>query len=186
MSILLSNPVIEEYENALDWMGAVTYCLQEWEKNNHDVTSQMRLITETWFLLSYWEQLDHMIEGKHTTWMDCMAPLDYPFLYSVIHQTQNSETSLHLNNSKYLCITGYLMKIQPEWFVGGKYTCLSECRQEGLNRLLQVPLISGNECTLFCNIILNDVVVDIGQTELMFPGRSEVDLYFKSILANRH
>lgn len=186
MSILLPNPIIEEYENALDWMGAVTYCLQEWKKNNYDVISQMRLITEAWFLLSYWDQLDHMIKGKRTTWSECMVPLNHSFMYSTIHQTQNTETSLHLSNSKYLCITGYLMRIQPEWFVGNKYTNLSECRQEGLNRLLQVPITSANECTLFRNIILNDAVVDVEQTELMFPGTSEVDLYFKSILANRH
>ena len=167
-------------------MGAITYCLHEWEKNNHDVISQTRLITEAWFLLSYWEQLDHIIEGRRVTWIDCRVSLNYPFLYSVIHQTQNIENSLHLNNSKYLCITGYLMKIQPEWFVGNKYTNLSECRQEGLNRLFQVSLISDDECTLFCNIILNDLVVDIEQVNSMFPGKSEVDRYFKSLLANRH
>lgn len=186
MSILLPNPTIEKHEKALDWMGALDYCLLEWKRSPNDVISQIRLITEAWYLLSYWEQIDHMIEGKRITWLDYMVPLDYQFLYSVIHQTQNNETPLYLSDSKYLCITGYLMKIQPEWFVGSKYTNLNDCRQEGLNRIMHVPLVPGDECSLFCNIILNGLCVDIEQTESMFPGKSEVDLYFKSILANRH
>ena len=185
MSILLRNSHIEEYERALDWIGALKYCLREWEKDINEVASQMRLITEAWYLLSYWEQIDHVVDGRCVSWFDCMVPLDYSFLYSVIHQTQDAENKLHLNNPKYLCVTGYLMKIQPEWFVGGKYTDLYECEQEGINRILRVPLTSDDECALFRRIVLDGLCIDEERTKSMFPGESKVDLYFSSILANR-
>ena len=185
MSILLPNLNVEKFEKNLDWMGALCYCLDKWERAKDDTAVQMRLVTEAWYLLSYWEQLDHLIEGRCVSWFDCRVPLNYTFLYSIIHQTQAAEDTHHLSNSKYLCITGYLMKTQPEWFVGGKYSNLNECKKEGMNRILQVPLVQGEECTLFRNIVLNNLCVDVEQTEIMFPGKSEVDLYFKSILSNR-
>lgn len=185
MSIIIRDTTLELLEQNAEWEQTIDYCYTKWKNDVTSIDSAIRLFSQCWYLLNYWEHLPHREAGHLVSWFHARPELNQAHGQTILFDLQKLENTLYLQNSKYDCITGYLMYVQPEWFLGNIYDDYSACKSEGLRRIKEIQN-HNMECSLMANIVLHHYRASSEQISPLFPGESLVDEYFKSILTDWH
>ena len=172
ITMLSKDAALEYLENQQRWEETITYCEQKWLRTPN-CDSLLRLMSQAWFLCAYIEQLSPY-NGN---------PLCVSFNYirstSLLCNTLKEGDSKYSDEIAYLCLTGHMMKTLPEFFVSEEMNYY-DVRRSGLTRLKQTYDRNQMLGELFCD---NRKHISFDEANQLFPGNSEVDLYFKSLFS---
>lgn len=170
--VLPRNGKLEQLEKELRWCETINYLETLWRQKSC-MDSILRLMTQTWFLISDLYQLSPYQE-HFSTLED--PPQRYNDWLKLLRNTVEIGDKEYDCEPVYLAVSGHLMVVHPEWFVheGHGY---DEVLREGKERLSAAQR-NMPELRVFSSQARISPA-DKKLAEQMFPGYSEVDEYFK-------
>ena len=166
------DPVLEELERNQQWKETIVYCIEKYDRNNCEA-NLLRLITQAWYLCSFIEQLPPYNRNP------LLIDINFSDLCKIIQETTARGADIYDEDPIFLCMTGYMMSTIPEWFVNQRKN-YNDCKNQGKANLRKAKILNPKLCALF------DVASKREGSEIeactLFPGNSEVDVYFKSVI----
>lgn len=179
MSILERDMILENKEKALDWNQTFCFCKERWESEKDNIQYFLRLMTQSFFLLAYWDQIEHAVDGKKISGLQYLEKMDINAYHITLLECMRYGNRQFKSCSNYNCVSGLLMYIMPEWFY--PLYPLDQCSQIGLNRICDADTC--DEGMLFKNIVTKYIEADSSVLKQLFPGHSEIDMFFRSMLS---
>ena len=168
-AFLAKDADLEQLEDRHRWEETILYCWNKWEKQ-HNCENTLRLLSQIWFLCDYIEQLPPAAGDPQN------VPFDWVKNTELLSSALDSGDLCFIHELRYLCLSGHMMITSPEWFVrkGREY---HDVREEGQKRLDRAKAIDAKLAAYFYG-----EKAEIRSDELaqLFPGGSEVDLYYRS------
>ncbi len=169
------DPTLEKMEEQCLWAETIDYLNIRW-KNDPCLDSLLRVFSQAWFLMSYIEQLSPYRKNRGSIEL----PAQWPDVWlRLLKEANTAGKKEYGKDPVFLAVSGHMMVVHPEWFVN-KYCSYKEAFQEGSNRLIaaqnempELRIFSADE---------KRKPVDGVLKEQLFPGNSEVDTYFKSLV----
>ena len=169
-AILNSDPVLEEMERDQHWEKTIDYCCKNWA-DNRSLESLLRLMLQAWFLCSYADDLPPFHEKPP-------ADIDYDKLTQILEDTLTEGDLRYNEEAAFLCLSGQMMTAQPEWFVNHDNS-YDEIKRRGSDKMKHACSLD----PIFCSFY-QDKSISEEEASLLFPGKSEVDCYIKSIITS--
>ena len=174
MSVFNSNPALELLESKEEWYLAKKLLYTNWLENKNELDNLLRLGTECWYIMSYWEQL----KVNNLERSDISSALTEVKQYGKLHFS-NSET--------FLWIFGYMIKLFPYWFddFSGDLEGFENLGRDMIIRSLEINpnneiakmLCSPDDSPQYIHSC-SKVKMDLNQ---YFPGNSAIEQYFRGV-----
>jgi hypothetical protein len=182
MSYFINVEGLYDLEEKERWEEARLLLLNIWKEDKLNSKKLIRLLAECWYVLSLWDC--------------CIKTEDLSF--QVFQETLIECTEFGLknlkNNSQFLCVAGHMISIFPYLFyiddADGLYT---EWEQRGIDMLCRAYEIDPDDkiIEVFNLGCASDLYNEynkaknllLSRLESLFPGKTELEIYFKNTLS---
>lgn len=169
-------------EKQQDWELARAVLYQIWEEDKENADKLIRVLSECWYVLSLW---DCCIETDN---------LSYSVFQGTLRECMEFGEEKFQDNTKFLCITGYMLSLLPHLFYNSEPGFLYEKWEEKGREMLQKACESDNSDVVAKVLYYGGISfrgaycqgkVDIASVvEDIFPEQTAIEQYFKEILLN--
>ena len=184
---LKNDPVQEAFENNHQWEKSFFYCLKNWEENPTDSECFLRILLQSWYLLTFDDQLmvEKLPNGRIIT--HSIEPYAET-CRSVFWNTYEYGETYFQEDARYLFLIGTLMVDWPFWFLQKGDHDREDGERRGYERLmafcaspdsLRYPAIRER-------ILGIRTQVTEEEQEQLFPGNTAINLYFQERLEIWH
>ena len=177
-AIMNRDLTLERMEEQQRWCDTIGYLETQW-RQNPCLEHLLRVFSQAWFLMSYVEQLPPYKEHFESIKLPTQWPNEWLLC---IQQAKTIGDLKYGDNPVYAAVSGHMMAVHPEWFVSMSYD-LGNALQEGLNRLHAAQ--KAIPALYVFSLDVKKSPVKPYFAEQLFPGYSEVDLYFKCNMTGR-
>ena len=176
MGIFIHDPKLETLEQEEKWIEAKDYLLELWNSDKNNVNNILRLGTECWYILAFWERLNIFNQEKIKYWKPLTEVKQY------------GEKFL-CNNPTFLWIYGYMIKLFPYWFADIK-DAINVGEKIGKDMIIKAHILEPQNPISEMLSINNEnskayKIACKKSKELldtMFDGQTEIEDYFKRVL----
>ena len=181
MNYFINIEWLHDLEKQEKWEKIRKMLYNEWDKNKNDSDMLIRLISECWYVLSFW---DCSI---------CKEGLSFQMFKNTLIECTEFGINNFTDNSRFLCITGYMISILPHLFYFNNDNDLFiEWEQKGIEMLRKSHELDPDDhvaqilnFNITSEIIEQNKVKDLLLPELLglFPNNTAIEKYFIDILS---
>ena len=168
---------LEQIEQKNEWLQAKQFVYDNWRKDSNDLDKLVRVGTECWYVLTFWERLENTQNLDRT---DFSTPLTEVKKYGFEH---------FADSDTFLWIFGYLIRLFPYWFsdFNGDLASWEKAGQDMIAQAYQI-----NPENLIAKMLsLPEESEAYKSTCKMlekslneyFSGKSAIEVYFKKVLS---
>jgi len=177
--LLRKDAMLESIEKSEDWDRALEYCKKQWERSKKDAPdceTSMRYYAQLWYMCCYSDQPPMDAQYFNEEYGNTLSN----WLQSLCTMEQYCASNFS-NNEIFLCLSGWMLRCQPQWFT--QLYSYYDAEELGRNRLSAVPPGQATSCSIFREVAVEHRRISEEMVLDLFPGDSLVDGYFQNMMS---
>ena len=170
---------LEKIEQDENWGDICKYLYERWASEKTNQQFLLRLGTECWYILTFWERIPHE-----------KNPYPRDFFSGLLTGSKLFGFDELDDDPTFLCLYAYMIKLFPYWF--DDFNCDFDKTDSDVHQMLKKAHViepASSVPVYLMGCLLNEDTNEYRQSKVcirekincLFPGSSLVDIYFKNV-----
>ena len=168
--VLHFDPVAIELENSNQWIEAADYLYEQWRREPKSKNGILCAGAEIWYLICYW---DHPFINRK---------IDLGLYMRRLKEITEAGDQYFPHDPDYLALFGYLMHVQPFWFVLERGDDVDEIQNRGLEMVKEASVLAPDDPDISAIHMNVQDHYERRSKQLCQWGGGAVNDYFKAVL----